>query len=150
MLKPQSICHHQSSPASQPGQSLQDSGSSPLLDPHDEDQIGEPFYKFQQLKRVDIPAAVQAFSQFKTALTRRMASEERDLFPSFEARIGKQVKSISETMRQEHEQIRRILNEIELKLSRSDFATEAEERALEAALIAHNHRETRVVYSALE
>jgi RNA polymerase-binding transcription factor DksA len=53
-------------------------------------------------------------------------------------------------MRQEHEQIREILNEIEWKLSRSDFATEAEERALEAALIAHNHRETRVVYSALE
>jgi len=150
MLKPQSICHHQSSPASQPGQSLQDPGSSPLFDPHDEDQIGEPFYKFQQLKRVDIPGAIQAFLQFKYGLTRRMASEESDLFPSFEARVGKQARNISETMCQEHEHIRGILNEIEVKLSRSDFATEAEERALEAALIAHNHRETRVVYSALD
>ena len=151
MLKPQSICHHQSSPAaSEPGQSLQDPGSSPLLDPHDEDQIGEPFYKFQQLKRVDIPGAIQAFLHFKAGLTRRMASEESDLFPSFEARVGKQARHISETMRQEHEQIRGILSEIELKLSRSDFATEAEERALESALIARNHRETRVVYSALD
>jgi RNA polymerase-binding transcription factor DksA len=151
MQKSQSLCHHQSSScAGQPDQAARSLGSSQLFDPLDEDQIGEPFYKFQHLKRVDVPAAVQAFSQFKTALTRRMASEETDLFPSFEARIGKQAKSISESMRQEHEQIREILNEIEWKLSRSDFATEAEERALEAALIAHNHRETRVVYSALE
>jgi len=66
------------------------------------------------------------------------------------ARSGEHANAISETMRLEHQQIREILKTIELKLSLSDFATEMEERALEAALIAHNHRETRVVYSARE
>lgn len=151
MRKEQSLGHRKSSScADQPDQATRNHSPSRVFDPHDEDQIGEPFYKFQRLKGSDVPAAIQAFSQFKTAIARRMASEESDLFPSFEARVGKQASNISETMRHEHRQIRGILNEIEMKLSRSDLATEAEERALEAALIAHNHRETRIVYSALE
>mgnify|MGYP001544519602 CR=1 FL=1 len=151
MLKPQSFCHDQSSCGEgQPDQAPQSFSSPRLFAPLDEDQIGEPFYRFQQLKRIDPRSAFEAFSQFKTAMIRRMDSEDVELFPAFEARVGKEVCNISDTLRQEHEEIRRVLNEIEVKLSRSDFSTQMEERALEAALIAHNHRETNVVYSALE
>lgn len=125
-------------------------GSPATLHVQDEDQIGGPFYKFQQLKRSDPRAAIQSFAQFKAALMRRMDSEEADLFPAFEARVGKDAGNISESMRLEHHQIRGILNAIEVKLSTADLKTEAEERAIEAALMAHNHREMRVVYSALE
>jgi iron-sulfur cluster repair protein YtfE (RIC family) len=124
--------------------------ASATLNAKDEDQIGGPFYKFQQLKRSDPRAAIQSFAQFKTALIRRMDSEEADLFPAFEARVGKHAGNISESMRLEHQQIKKILNSIEAKLSQSKFSTELEEQDLEAALIAHNHRETQVVYSALE
>lgn len=128
----------------------ENSGSSAFHDAQDEDQIGEPFYRFQQLKHSDPRAAIQVFSQFKIALTRRMDSEEVELFPIFEVRVGKYGKKISETMRQEHQQIRDLLNAIEMKLSLADLKTEVEERALEAALVTHNHRETSIVYSALE
>jgi iron-sulfur cluster repair protein YtfE (RIC family) len=125
-------------------------GPSATLQVQDEDQIGEPFYKFQQLKRSNPAAAVQSFAHFKVALMRRMDAEEAELFPAFETRVGKHAGNISEAMRVEHQQIKNILNSIEAKLSSADLKTEAEERALEAALIAHNHRETRVLYFALE
>lgn len=121
-----------------------------FLDAQDEDQIGQPFYRYQQLKGGNPPGAIKVFSQFKIALTRRMDSEEVELFPRFEVRVGKYGKKISETMRQEHQQIRDLLNAIEMKLSLADLKTEAEEHALEAALVAHNYREKSIVYSALE
>ena len=120
------------------------------LNAQDEDQIGGPFYSFQQLKQSDPHAAIQSLAHFKAALMRRMDSEEADLFPAFEVRVGKHARNISQSMRLEHQQIREILKSIEAKLSLSKFSTELEEQGLEAALISHNHRETHVVYSALE
>jgi hemerythrin-like domain-containing protein len=125
-------------------------GALTMLHISDEDQIGVPFYRFQQLKRSDPQGAIQSFAQFKAALMRRMDSEDAELFPAFEARVGEHTNDISESMRVEHQQIREILKSIEAKLFLSKLSTEVEERDLEAALIAHNHRETRVVYSALE
>lgn len=116
----------------------------------DEDRIGEPFHRFQALKGTDLAAATSCFSQFKAGLLRRMDWEDAHLFPAFSERAGKSADTVAAAMRQEHEKIRELLTAIEQKLTRSDPATEVEERELEAVLSNHNHRETRVVYSALE
>ena len=132
------------SPTSQPA------APSNNREPSEAGQIGAPFHRFQALKATDLGAATRCFGQFKAGLLQRMAWEDAHLFTAFVERTGSDGANAGATMRLEHEQIRDLLRAIERKLIQSDSATEPEERALEAALIAHNHRESRIVYSALE
>ena len=115
-----------------------------------EEQIGEPFHRYQTLKSSDFPAAVKCFGEFKNALTRRIHWEETEIFPEFQRRVGGGLESTCDALRQEHREVLELLSAIEMKLSRADLATEAEEAALQKLLAAHNQREHSIIFPALE
>ena len=116
----------------------------------DEEQIGEPFHRFQALKATDFPAAAKCFAEFKSALTRRIQWEEEQVFPEFLQRVGGSLAGTCDTLRTEHREVARLLAAIEAKLARAESATGIEEAALQKLLAAHNHREHRVIFPALE
>ena len=122
------------------------SGDSWLND----EQIGEPFHCFQTLKASDFPAAAKCFAEFKNAISRRIQWEEAEVFPEFLQRVGGDLESTCDSLREEHREVIKLLNAIETKLSRPDMATDTEEVALLKLLVAHNHKEHTVVYPALE
>ncbi len=115
-----------------------------------EEQIGEPFHRFQTLKSSDLHAAVKCFGQFKRALTRRIHWEEKEILPEFQRRVGGGLESTCDALRQEHREVLEILSAIETKLSRANPATEAEEAVLQKLLASHNRKEHSVVFPALE
>ena len=116
----------------------------------DEDEIGEPFHRFQALKGTDFKAAVKCFAEFKTGIARRIRWEEEALFPEFLQRVGGGLETTCDALREEHREVVKLLEAIEAKLSRSDAATEAEETALQKLLATHNHKEHTIVFPALE
>ena len=115
-----------------------------------EEEIGEPFRRFQTLKSSDFPAAVKCFGEFKSALCRRIHWEETEMFPEFQRRVGGGLESTCEALRQEHREVLELLSAIEMKLSRAILATAIEEAALQTLLASHNHKEHTVVFPALE
>ncbi len=115
-----------------------------------DEQIGEPFHRFQALKTTDFPAALKSFAKFKTAIARRIQWEEEELFPEFLQRVGGGLESTCDALREDHREIAKLLDTIEAKLSQANPATEAEEATLQGLLAAHNHREHTVFFPALE
>lgn len=116
----------------------------------DHQQLDALFHQFQNSKATDPSGAHQAFQGFKAGLERHILWEEQILFPSFDRRFGHLPGSPTGVMRWEHQQIRQYLDTIALKLSRQDFATEAEEMMLEAVLCPHNEKEESVLYPMLD
>lgn len=112
--------------------------------------IGEPFHRFQALKARDLPAAVQCFGEFQSAITRRIQWEEAEIFPEFLRRMNGGLESTCYALRQEHREVLTLLDTIAAKLSRANPATAAEESALQKLLAEHNRKEHTVVYPALQ
>lgn len=116
----------------------------------EEEQIGEPFHRFQTLKATDFSTAVKCFSEFKSAISRRIQWEEKEMFPAFLQRVGGGLENTCDTLRKEHREIIKLLDAIEVKLARANPATDAEEAALQRLLANHNHREHDVIFPAFE
>lgn len=136
-------------------QAGQPTGNPPLPTPRegaalDEDQIGEPFQRFQAFKGTDFRAAVKCFAEFKAGIARRVQWEEGVVFPNFLERAGGGLQNTCDGLRQEHQEVLRLLEAIEAKLVNSNPATEAEEAALQELLATHNHKEHRIVFPAFE
>lgn len=131
--------------------SVRDSGSGlDGLHRSEEEQLGVPFHRFQQLKQSNLGEATRCFADFKTGILRRIEWEEATLFPQFDEKIGVPVGDITASLRAEHGEIRAHLEAIELKLSLQNLATDSDEAALEALLSAHNHREHDAIYPVFE
>lgn len=130
--------------------------SSDARQPHsgdswlNDEEIGEPFHRFQTLKASNFPAAAQCFAEFKIAITRRIQWEEAEVFPEFLHRVGGGLEDTCDLLREEHREVIKLLIAIEAKLSRLDRATDTEETALQRLLAAHNHKEHTIVFPALE
>jgi len=122
------------------------SGDSWLND----EEIGEPFHRFQTLKSSNFPAAAKCFAEFKIAITRRIQWEEAEVFPEFLHIVGGGLEGTCDLLREEHREVIKLLVAIEAKLSRLDRATDTEETALQRLLAAHNHKEHTIVFPALE
>jgi hypothetical protein len=112
--------------------------------------IGEPFHRFQALKASDFPAAVKCFTEFKSALARRIHWEEEEVLPKFQQRVGGGLQRTCDRLRQEHQEVLKLLDTIAAKLASANPATEPEEADLQRLLAAHNHKEHDVVFPALE
>ncbi len=116
----------------------------------DHQQLDALFHQFQSSKASDPTGAQKAFEHFKAGLERHIVWEEQILFPSFDRRFGHFQDGPTGVMRGEHQQIRRFLDAIALKLARHDFGTEEEEMALEAVLCPHNQKEENILYPMLD
>lgn len=116
----------------------------------DHDRLDQLFQKFQASKRSDFPKAKDLFREFKTGLQRHIVWEEEILFPSFEAKTGMKGTGPTEVMRQEHREIKALLEGIHHKVQEGDPESDPEEAALLDVLGAHNRKEERVLYPTID
>ena len=116
----------------------------------DHQHLDALFHQFQSLKAGDRSHAGKSFQEFKAGLERHIVWEEEILFPSFDRRFGHLQGGPTAVMRWEHQQIRKFLDAIALKLDRQDFGTEEEELGLEAVLCPHNQKEEGILYPMID
>jgi len=116
----------------------------------DHDQLDELFKTFQQLKRSDFAKAKEAFEAFKFGLQRHIVWEEDLLFPLWERKTGRFEEGPTVVMRVEHLQIKQQLEAIHGKVAEQNPESDKEEQALLDLLGAHNRKEERALYPAID
>ena len=105
----------------------------------------------QSLHAGDIARGFARFSEFRNGLERHIAAEEEVLFPVFEALIGGPGNGPTHVMRLEHSEIRRLMAEIASELERGgDEEHTTPLAALTARIYAHNGKEERILYPAMD
>lgn len=117
---------------------------------NDHDRLDALFQSFQTLKRQNVSKAKETFTQFKSGLERHIQWEEELLFPLWEEKTGMVDGGPTFVMRHEHRRIEEQLRAIDQNLVQ-DNADDAEpEQTLLALLAAHNLKEERVLYPAID
>lgn len=105
----------------------------------------------QSLQTGDIARAFAQFSEFRDGLERHIAAEEEVLFPAFEALTGGASGGPTHVMRLEHSEMRGLMAEIASGLERGgDDGHTTPLAALTARIYAHNGKEERILYPAME
>jgi iron-sulfur cluster repair protein YtfE (RIC family) len=102
------------------------------------------------LKRSDFGKAKEAFKEFKLGLQRHIVWEEDLLFPLWEDKTGMSEGGPTFVMRNEHRQIGQQLEAIHDKVAEQNPESDQEEQALLNLLSAHNMKEERVLYPAID
>jgi iron-sulfur cluster repair protein YtfE (RIC family) len=116
----------------------------------DHDRLDELFKTYQRLKRSDFAKAKDAFKEFKVGLQRHIVWEEDLLFPLWEEKTGMRESGPTPVMRNEHRQIGKQLEAIHQKVEGQDLDSDQEEQALLDLLGAHNRKEERALYPAID
>lgn len=106
--------------------------------------------KYQELKRTDFPTAKKAFVEFKFGLQRHIVWEEDLLFPQWEQATGIRESGPTQVMRMEHRQIGDLLEALHKKVQAQDPESDRDEEGLLALLTAHNQKEERILYPAID
>ena len=97
----------------------------------------------------DLPRASARFAEFRGGLDHHIAAEEWVLFPAFEKFTGGG--GLTQVMRMEHAEIRRLMAEVASNLERGDDERHATPlAALTARIYAHNGKEERILYPATD
>ena len=97
----------------------------------------------------DLSRASARFVEFRDGLDRHIAAEEDVLFPAFEKFTGGD--GVTQVMRMEHAEIRRLMAEVASNLELGDEDRHATPlAALTARIYAHNGKEERMLYPAIE
>jgi len=115
----------------------------------DHQRLDDLFHEYQALKSTDRRKAERVFNEFKTGLEQHIVWEEEILFPAFEGKLS-QLQGPTTVMRFEHQEIRKHLDSIALKLSEENFETSDEESQLESVLCPHNHKEEGILYPMMD
>jgi len=117
---------------------------------HDHDRLDVLFQSFQTLKRQDVLKAREAFTQFTSGLERHIRWEEDFLFPLWEDKTGMSDGGPTFVMRREHRQVEEQLRSIGRNLTEQNTDNNEAEQALLTVLAAHNLKEERVLYPAID
>jgi uncharacterized protein (DUF2249 family) len=94
--------------------------------------------------------AAALFAIFRRGLIRHIRIEEDLLFPAFEIRAGLPPAGPTGVMREEHREIRLLLEELGLALGAGRERSLTLQRSLERLLVEHNRKEEAVLYPALD
>jgi len=116
----------------------------------DHDRLDECFRNFRAWKRSDFRRACDAFKEFEQGLQRHIVWEEHILFPLFEDKTGMRDCGPTAVMRDEHRRIRAYLDAIHDKVRIGSPDSDVDEQQLVELLTAHNEKEERVLYPALD
>ena len=116
----------------------------------DHDRLDELFKTFQASKGSDLAKAKEAFKEFKIGLQRHIVWEEELLFPIWEDKTGMVEDGPTPMMRHEHSQIKQLLDAIHHKIEGQNLDTDRDEQALIQTLDAHNRKEERALYPAID
>ena len=105
----------------------------------------------QALRSGDIAQGFARFSQFREGLERHIAFEEGVLFPVLEPLSAGAGGGPTHVMRLEHSEIRRLIAEIASELERGGHDGHTTPlAALTARIYAHNGKEERILYPAMD
>ena len=105
----------------------------------------------QALRAGDLARGAARFSEFRAGLERHIVAEEEVLFPLFETVTGRAGCGPTRVMTLEHGEIRSLMAEIAAGLERGgDAARAIPMAALTARIYAHNGKEERILYPAIE
>ncbi|MBI2566758.1 MAG: DUF2249 domain-containing protein [Candidatus Schekmanbacteria bacterium] len=93
------------------------------------------------------PEASDRFAEFSCGLSRHIDAEEQALFPTFERATGMTAGGPTFVMRDEHVEIRRLMDQTQGALAAAD-ATRAQAalNGLSATLATHNAKEEQILY----
>lgn len=116
----------------------------------DHDRLDELFTTFRTLKRTEFSKAKEAFKDFKFRLQRHIVWEEEILFPLWEQQTSMTESGPTFVMRAEHRQVGEVLEAIHKKVQEQDAESDAEDTKLLALLGAHNTKEERILYPAID
>jgi len=116
----------------------------------DHDRLDALFQSFQALKRHDMEKAMEAFKEFRGGLERHIVWEEDLLFPLWEEKTGMSDGGPTFVMRNEHRQIKELLEAIHNKVAEHNPDSDQEEQALLKLLGSHNLKEERVLYPSID
>jgi iron-sulfur cluster repair protein YtfE (RIC family) len=99
----------------------------------------------------DVAQGAARFAEFRAGLERHIVAEEEILFPVFEASTGARDGGPTHVMRLEHRELRALMAEIAAALERAggDGPT-TPLAALTARIYAHNGKEERILYPAID
>ncbi len=111
----------------------------------DHERLDFLFRMYRENKRSERYKAVLLFDKFAEGLKRHIDWEEQLLFPAFDDAMGTQGHGPTKVMRNEHDQIKAMLDEISESL-KQDVHCEPLEKALQELLLAHNEKEEQVLY----
>lgn len=116
----------------------------------DHKRLDAALERFQQLKRESFTEAKPYFKIFFKGLKRHIVWEEDVLFPLFEQKNGIHGSGPTVVMREEHRRIGSLLNAIHDKVRKADPSSDDEEEMLIEVLSAHNLKEEKVLYPAMD
>ncbi len=116
----------------------------------DHDRLDKLFAQWQAQKHVDFPVAKNAFREFLMGLRRHIDWEEKILFPVFDQKTGLSGNGPTAVMREEHREIKRVLENMHEFVRGGDIHTDRLEGALLAVLKEHNMKEENILYPALD
>jgi iron-sulfur cluster repair protein YtfE (RIC family) len=129
---------------------MHDTGTISGFFQHDHDRLDALLQSFQTLKRQNVSKAKEAFTQFKSGLERHIQWEEHLLFPLWEEKTGMSDGGPTFVMRHEHRRIEEQLQAIDRNVTEEQADDAQAEQALLALLAAHNLKEERVLYPAID
>ena len=117
---------------------------------NDHDRLDALFQSFQTSKRENFSKAKEAFTEFKSGLERHIRWEEDVLFPLWEEKTGMSDGGPTFVMRDEHRRIEQQLQAVDRNVGEGNADDAQPEQALLALLAAHNLKEERVLYPAID
>ena len=116
----------------------------------DHDRLDALLQSFEVLKHQKVLKAKEAFREFKLGLERHIRWEEDLLFPLWEEKTGMSDEGPTAVVRHEHRRIEDQLDAIDRNLAEEKMGDAQPEQALLALLGAHNMKEERVLYPAID
>lgn len=116
----------------------------------DHRRLDELFAGFRRNKSRDPETALLCFSQFKRGLDQHIRWEEELLFPPFETATGMKGYGPTAVMREEHRQIRWIIDQIEQQLFHQVWETDTLEAQFLEVMGMHNTKEEKILYPWLD
>ena len=99
----------------------------------------------------ELSRAAARFAEFQAGLERHIAAEEEILFPAFESLTGSAGGGPIHVMRLEHVELRKLMQEVAERLEGGREEGNAPPlAALTARIYAHNGKEERILYPAID
>ena len=112
------------------------------------DEVHGLFKRFREMRKKDFEKSKQLFSEFKSLLEKHLMSEEKVLFPYVEETLGD--KNFNAVLKREHQEMRRLVNDIDAKFAGGTTQTDEEEKLLEALLSSHSLKESGTIYQLID
>ncbi|MBI3999494.1 MAG: hemerythrin domain-containing protein [Candidatus Omnitrophica bacterium] len=116
----------------------------------DHERLDRFFDEFQAVKACDAIGAREHFENFRRGLEQHMTWEEDILFPLFESKTDMKGSGPTQVMRWEHEQMRKLIKNLQEKIKGEALGDDDQEAALIESLARHNRKEESMLYPMVD